>query len=582
MIRERVQAAAGKRPFDVLIRHLKLVNVFDGSIAPGCLGLTNGFIAYAGPELPGLSGLSETDGHGLYALPGFVDAHMHLESSMLSPSAFAAEVLQQGTTTVCADPHEICNVLGAKGVLTMRELTKDLPLRVLLMAPSTVPSAPGLEGSGAEIGPEEMASLLKNPDIFGVGEVMHFNGVADAEPDILSVIEEGARRGVLIDGHASLLTGRRLQAFRAAGIHTDHTIDSAEKLREVLALGFYAQIQLSMLTPALCRVMEEISLDSRICLVTDDVPLDRLMEKGHLNYVVRRAIELGLSPMKAIRFATLNPSCCLRQYELGALGPGMRADIQLIRDISAPEPEQVWINGQCLVKEGTLQVSLPAPNLTELTAHSMHLPPLKNEDFACRANAPDDTRFALVNTIHQDGVHMRTTLREAQLPLIRQEDGCFLGNDGFVKMCVFNRYGIPRHGTAFVDMQESFSGAVALTYGHDAHNLSVFGSNDADMALCANAVIESGGGLAAAQNGQLLCCIPLPLAGLMSLKSAPELQEDMSAFLGCCRDMGFVHQSPLVFFTMMALAVSPEVKCTDMGLADTAQKKLLPLIKAFL
>ena len=241
-----VHAAMGEHPFDLLIRGVRIVNVFNDSVSDGSIGILDGRIVYAGPVDFPCEARETVDGGGRYALPGFVDAHMHLESSMLTPAHFAETVMARGTTTVAADPHEIANVLGRAGVETLLAATKALPLRVLVMAPSTVPSAPGFEASGYAVDAEEMERLLALPGIAGLGEVMDFNGVAAGERHILSVVEAAKQRGFLLDGHASILTGRRLQAFRAAGIDSDHTTGSAEKLREELALGFTVQIQSCM------------------------------------------------------------------------------------------------------------------------------------------------------------------------------------------------------------------------------------------------------------------------------------------------------------------------------------------------
>ena len=289
MLTDVVQAVRGKVPFDLLIENVQTVNVYNSSIAPGCIGVVGEHIVYVGPLEPDLQGRRVIDGRGRYALPGFVDCHMHLESSMLTPAHFARVALCCGTTTVAADPHEIGNVMGLEGVRALAEACRGLPLRAHIMAPSTIPSAPGFEDSGYTVGPGEVERLLDLPGVCGLGEVMDFNGVADGEAHILSVVESARRRHCILDGHASLLTGRRLQAFRAVGIDSDHTTNCAEKLREELALGFTVQVQESMLSEEMVRAMNEAPVQDRICLVTDDVPLPRLMRDGHLNHVVEKA-----------------------------------------------------------------------------------------------------------------------------------------------------------------------------------------------------------------------------------------------------------------------------------------------------
>jgi adenine deaminase len=582
MIAACIQAIRGKRPFDLLIRNVQIINVFNASIAAGSIGLVGDRIAWVGPEEDGMTARRVLDGAGRYALPGFVDAHMHLESSMLLPHYFAKIVLGNGTTTVAADPHEIANVLGLRGVQALRDGCCGLPLRVLLMAPSTVPSAPEFEDSGYFVGAAEAERLLDEPGVYGLGEVMDFNGVADGEEHILSVVDTARQRGCLIDGHASVLTGRRLQAFRAAGIDSDHTVATAEKLHEELALGFSVQVQDCMLHEALVQAMNEAPVQDRICLVTDDVPLPTLMRQGHLNHVVANAVRLGLDPIRAVRYATINPAQRLRLYDVGGIAPGMTADIQLVEDLQNFRPTTVLCSGQIIVDNGTFLTELPAYVPPEDLRHTVRLRPLTAADFAVTCPVPEGFRggHATANLIHQDGVSFCTTRIQRQVALSAEDHGAARVETGaLLKMAVFNRYGKDQHGLALIDGMDGVSGAMALTYGHDAHNLTVYGGNDADMALAANAVLSANGGLCTVQGGQIRTLVPLPIAGLLSEEVPERLLQQQEQLLADCRDMGFVHARLMSFFTLMPLAVSPEIKCTDHGLLDVVAKRFLPLIE---
>lgn len=582
MLTDVVQAIRGELPFDLLLQNVQIVNVFDSSIMPGCIGVMEGRVAYVGVFEADLHAKRVIDGQGKYALPGFVDSHMHLESSMLIPAHFARVALSCGTTTVAADPHEIGNVMGLEGVKALAEACRGLPLRALVMAPSTIPSAPGFEDSGYQVGPGEMERLLDLPGVWGLGEVMDFNGVADGEERILSVIECARRRHCLLDGHASLLTGRRLQAFRAAGIDSDHTTNCAEKLREELALGFTVQVQESMLSEEMVRAMNEAPVQDRICLVTDDVPLHRLMRDGHLNHVVEKAIALGLEPLRAVRFATINAAQRLRLYDVGGIAPGMAADLQLVKDLRRPRPELVLRAGELVVEEGRFLAELPRSAPPVLERSPMELAPVTEADLqiTCPVTAGFRGGIGMANLIWQDGVSVRTKRVQAPVRLEGEREGMALAQtEPLLKMAVFNRYGTGRHGLGLIGGMDHVGGAAALTYGHDCHNLTVFGGNDADMAAAANALRETGGGLCAVRGGKVLCLIPLPLAGLMCATPPEELLERMEDFLGHCRRMGFTHANLLSFFTVMPLAVSPEIKCTDRGLVDVAHKRFLPLIE---
>lgn len=582
MLTTVVQAVRGKVPFDLLIENVRIVNVYNSSIAPGCIGVVGEHIVYVGPLEPDLRGKRVIDGQGRYALPGFVDSHMHLESSMLTPAHFARVALGCGTTTVAADPHEIGNVMGLEGVRALAEACQGLPLRALIMAPSTIPSAPGFEDSGYAVGPEEVERLLDLPGVYGLGEVMDFNGVADGEAHILSVVESARRRHCILDGHASLLTGRRLQAFRAVGIDSDHTTNCADKLREELALGFTVQVQESMLSGEMVRAMNEAPVQDRICLVTDDVPLPRLMRDGHLNHVVEKAVALGLDPVRAVRFATVNAAQRLRLYDVGGIAPGMVADVQLVEDLRHPRPELVLCAGKPVVEGGRFLAQMPEEIPERLRDNSLWLDTVTEKDFQITLSVPAgfEGGSGVANLIGQDGASLRTKRVREPVRLEKAGEGLAVAcTEPWLKMAVFNRYGKHQRGLGLVGGMDHVEGAVALTYGHDCHNLTVFGGNDRDMAAAANALRETGGGLCAVRDGQVCSLIPLPLAGLMCDTAPEELLERLEVFLGQCGEMGFRHANLLTFFTVMPLAVSPEIKCTDRGLLDVANKRFLPLVE---
>lgn len=565
--------------FDLLIKNVKLVNVFNDSVTPASIGVNGRRIAYIGEAKASFKAADTIDGKGLYALPGFIDSHMHLESSMLPPQAFACRALECGTTMVAADPHEICNVLGSKGVYALMEAVSGTPLKVLMLAPSTVPSAPGFEGSGCAVGAAETAEMLEHPGIFGLGEVMDFNGVADGEENILSVIREARTRGLMIDGHAAVLSGERLQRFAAAGIDSDHTVMSPEKLRELLALGYCAQVQENALSTEMVQAMNELPISNRVCLVTDDVALDKLMHQGHLNHVVAQAIALGLNPLRAIRFATINAADRLRQYDTGAIVPGRLANIQLVRDLNAPKPELLVVEGSVILERGRLKFRPQPRDLSALREHPMQVKEVQPEDFFLTVDAKPSDRWAKVNIIHHDGISYRTRRLLKDLPLMDSHQGRTVDITELIKMAVFNRYGLGRHSLALIDGMEGFEGAIALTYGHDAHNLTVYGSDDGDMALAANMVRRMNGGMCAVQKSEVLARVPLPLGGLMSQEPAEVLSAQVDAFLAACHRIGLRHAKPISFLTLMPLAVSPEIKCTDMGLIDVVNKRKIPLVE---
>lgn len=571
--------AVREQSFDLLIENVMLVNVFNDSVLPACIGISGERIQYIGEAQASYKAADTIDGEGLYALPGFIDSHMHLESSMLPPQAFACRALECGTTMVAADPHEICNVLGPKGVYALMEAASGTPLKVLMLAPSTVPSAPGFEGSGCAVGPEEAAEMLAHPGIFGLGEVMDFNGVADGEENILAVVRAARERGVMIDGHASVLTGERLQRFAAAGIDSDHTAANPEQLRERLALGCCVQVQECNLSAGMVQAMNELPVSNRVCLVTDDVPLDKLMRQGQLNHVVAQAIALGLEPMKAIRFATINAAARLRQYDTGAIVPGRLANIQLVRDLRAPKPELLVVEGKVILEGGRLNFTPRPCDLTALREHPMLVKEVREEDFFIPVAAKPADICAKVNIIKYNGSGHRTQKVLRDQPLLDSQLGRTVDITGLFKVAVFNRYGLDRHALALIDGMVELDGAIALTYGHDAHNLTVYGGDDGDMALAANTIRRMKGGMCAVQGGAVLARVPLPLGGLMSQEPAEVLSGQVEAFLEACRKIGLKYAHPITFLTLMPLAVSPEMKCTDLGLIDVVNKCKIPLVE---
>lgn len=581
MLVNRVRAINGECPFDFLIHNVKLVNVYNNTINTTDIGIVNDRIAYVGTKRPYQSAITELDGKGRFAFPGLIDSHMHLESSMMTPAHFAETVLRMGTTTVVADPHEIVNVMGITGLEAMLEATKNLPLRVIVMAPSTIPSLPGFEDSGFAVGSEQMDKMLNLPGIGGLGEVMDFNGVAAGEENIIGVIESAANRGAILDGHASALTGDRLQAFRAVGIDSDHTVPTGEKLLEELALGFTVQVQESMLSEEMVKAMNEAPVSNRICLVTDDVPLPRLMNDGHLNHVASKAISLGLDPVKAVKYTTINPAERMRLYDLGGIAPGMIADIQLVDDLSDWKPSTVIVGGKCVYNEGRLLISAESYEFPAAMRDSMNIKKPSMEDFeiSCEGIGAKMGDIAEVNIIHQNGISVRTEKAKASLPVIEKNGKLVLDTENYCKMAVFNRYGKAQHGISLVDGLDKFNGAVAITYGHDCHNLVVFGKDSRDMLAAAERVIDNKGGIVSAGEGEVKVQIPLPIAGLLSEEEPEDLLKMLTEFLDSCMAMGFEHERPMSFFTTMALAVSPEIKCTDKGLLDVINKRFIPLIE---
>ena len=581
MLQNIADTMLGKQEYDLVLENVQIVNVYNDTIRKGEIGIVEGKIGEINYNENHLKGKKTIDGNNKYAIPGFIDSHMHLESSMLTPNHFAEIALSCGTTTVAADPHEIANVMGIKGVKSLVEACLDLPLNVYVFAPSTIPSLPGFESSGFDVTGKEMDEMLNLKGVIGLGEVMDFNAVSHGEKRMIDIIQAATNKGVLLDGHVASLTGKDLQIFRAMGIDSDHTLGTAEKLLEELSLGFTVQVQESKLNKELVKAMNEATVSDRICIVTDDVPLPRLMEHGHMNYVVERAIELGLDPVKAIRFATINGATRLRLYHTGAIAPGNDADIQLVEDLRHPKPVVVIKDGNIVYEDSKFKVEIPAYIIPEDLKGSVNVKTVIADDF--KITVPVSKGFkggaAIINTMKQDGSSIYTKLVQKEVNISEEHEGkAVVETSPYLKMAVFNRYGTCNHSLGIIDGMSNVQGAIAITYGHDAHNLTVYGGNDEDMAVAANAVIQSNGGICAVRNQKVLSLIPLPMAGLLSDLSIEDLYQEMKQLLLHAEEMGFVHQNLLTFLTLMTLAVSPEVKLSDLGLIDVINKKFLPLV----
>ena len=567
-----VEAAMGRIPFDRAIRNVLLADVMTGQIRRVDIGLSGDTIAYVGPWQKDHRALETIDGEGRFAVPGLIDSHMHIESSMMTPVNFARAVLPMGTTSVAADPHEIGNVMGVEGVRFLCRQAEGLPLHVQVMAPSTIPSAPGFETSGADVDAREVTRMLDIPGVLGLGEVMDFNGVVAGEEKMARIIQAAKDRGVVLDGHVPTLQGRELQAFAASGIDCDHTYMDPRIVMEKLRCGMCVQIQERFLTPQLMDFLNSLPVQNRVMLATDDVPISRLAAKGHLGGMASRAVAMGLDPVKALRYVTINAADRLRLYDRGAIVPGRKGDILLLEGaLEKFQPHLVLSDGVPVARDGKMLVPLEDRPVPDAAYHTMRLAPVTGEDFAI----PCPGAGAVVNLIRQDGKTSRTVLEEGRC---RAEGGKLLQGP-YGKMAVFERHtGTGGRSLGLLSNMEGFHGALATTYAHDCHNLTVYSSNDDDAVLAANTLIGLGGGVAAVQDGEVLCAIPLPIAGILCGEEMAPLAEKFRRLDEAAARIGLNHQEPLTFLTLMPLAVSPQVKLTDRGLVDVMTKSFLPLI----
>jgi len=568
-----VQAAQGYVPFDILLSGGQVVDVITGEIRAADVGVVGSMIASLHEPGDRCDAATVYELQGRFIAPGFIDTHVHLESSHMLPHHYSNTVIPQGTTTVFWDPHELANVLGVEGVRYAADASRNLPLRCLLQAPSSVPSAPSLEVSGANFDRAEMREMLAWPEILGVAEMMDMNGVLSGSSRMVAIAEEGRASGKLVEGHARGLTGARLQGYLAAGIGSDHEITSGSDLLEKLRSGLAIEIRGShqyVIAPIVDALGKLPHLSSQIMFCTDDVPPDHLVAHGGMSDVLRRFIAAGMKPVDAIRFATLNAALHLGRRDLGAICAGRIADINVLSDIEAITVTDVFVSGRHVAKNGSMLQNVVAPPVPAPSS-SVHIAPRRVEDFYLSVKGVSDGR-ACLKTIKgvrfSEWGQIELEVREgfAVLPHIGDK------NSDLNLIYVQHRHG--RHeGRAQVGLQQGLprlKGALATTYLHDAHNLFVIGGNPEDMQLAANTLISCGGGIVAVQHGKVLSLAEFPIAGMLSSNSPEEVAASFSAVREAAGEVAEWKLPFWIFKTLegMSLACNPFPYLTDLGLAD--------------
>ena len=542
-----------------------MVDVATGELRPADIGMVGPLIASVHPPATRNDAAEHLQATGRFIVPGLIDTHVHIESSMVSPRRYAETVVPQGTTTICWDPHELANVLGLDGVRWAIEAARGLPLRILVLAPSCVPSAPGLERAGAVFEAAEMAEMLSWPEIAGVAEVMDMRGVLERQPHMVDIVAAGMSSSKLVCGHARGLAGADLQAFAAGGIQSDHEITSGDDLLAKLRAGFTVELRGShdyMLPDAVAALRGLGALPSTLTICTDDVFPDDLVEAGGMIDVLRRLVQRGLPAIDALRAATLNAAIRIGRRDLGLIAPGRRADLVVLSDLTRMFVEEVVVSGVIAARSGrlTAESHLETPPLPPPT---MRLPPMTAEDFRLRAPVDGSVRIRTVVTPRF------TTWGELTVPV---EHGECLLPDGVLLMAVIHRHG-RAPATPVIGVLEnwgSWTGALATTVAHDSHNLVVFGREPADMAEAANALITAGGGMAVASDGQLRALLPLPICGLISDAPTRDVA-DAFRILRHAADQVAEWKPPLRTFKSIvgaSLACNPGPHVTDMGIAD--------------
>jgi len=569
------RVAMGVEKAELVIRNAKLVNVCTAEIQEGIdVAIAQGRIALVGDAAHCIGENTKViDAAGQYIAPGFMDAHIHVESSMISVGEYARAVVPHGTTGIFMDPHEICNVCGPEGVKAMIDDAKRAPLKAMSNVPSCVPAVAGFEDTGSHIGPEEVREMMTWDGIMGLGEMMSFPNVLWAEPNIHGELAETLKADQVITGHYSVPdTGMGLNAYIASGVRCCHESTRAEDVLEKMRRGMYALMRYGSAwhdMPVIIKAVLDNHIDDRFaCLISDDTHPDTLIQDGHLDHIVRCAIKEGLDPIKAIQYVTINPATCFRMdHEMGSIAPGKCADIVFFDDLNDIRITRTIIDGDVVAENGKMTVEIGKPNFPAHIYDTMHVGhPITADSFKIAAPKGKDVVKTRVIEIIPNRVGNYERIME-----LKAKDGYLEADPGqdLLKMAVFERH--HETGTKGVGFLKGFGfkkGAMAQTVAHDAHNLLVAGTNDEDMALAANTLIECGGGLCAVADGKVLALVPLPIAGLMNDLPVEEMADLVSKLSDAWQQMGCVINSPYMTMALIPLACLPELRLTNRGLVD--------------
>lgn len=597
-LKKMMDVAAGRRKASLVLKGGTIVNVFTERTEIGDIAIEDGCIAGIGEY----DGLVNVDMTGRYICPGFIDGHIHIESSMVSPPEFEKAVLPHGTTTVITDPHEIGNVAGCQGVDYMLKATEGLSLDTFFVMPSCVPST-GLDESGAVLGPEDIKPYYENPRVLGLAEVMNSVGVVAGQEDLMGKLTEAGRRGKVIDGHAPFLRGNELNAYVCSGVWSDHECSDAGEALGKLGRGQWIMIREGTAARNLEALMPlfEAPYYERCMLVTDDKHPGDLISMGHIDYIIRRAVSLGADPIRAIKMGTFNAARYFGLKDRGAVMPGLRADLAVLEDLKDIRVAAVYKDGVLTAKEGVCLGAGKEKKRNYAAGEEPRSGSREDTESAEKTAGGLETAFPRVfDSFHMDEVALEDLVLEQKgamerviqfkpHELLTEErlvpwqntpglaPGVSLEQD-IVKAAVFERHLHTGHkGLGFVGGYGLKKGAVATSVAHDSHNLIVVGTNDRDMVLAANAVRKNRGGLAVAAEGQVIGELALPIGGVMSRLSVEEVEEQLQALKVLTRQLG-ISSDIDAFMTLafVSLPVIPKLRINTYGVIDVDRQKQVP------
>ena len=547
-----------------------MVNVFSGEIYATNVAIAEEWIAGVGQEYG--DGKEVIDLTGLYLLPGFINGHFHLESSLLTPAEYARLALAHGTTTVILDPHEIANVLGLPGIQALIDSSKDLPLDYFFMAPSCVPATP-LETAGAFLPSTDVEKLLKNNRVLGLAEMMNYPGVLRKDPEVLRKIQAAQKMGKAIDGHAPLLSGKELNAYVASGNESDHECTRKEEAEEKIRLGMWLMIRQGSAAKNLQDLLPVVTPQNknRCLFVLDDLEARDLIGKGEIDHLLRQAIGRGLDPVTAVQMATLNPCERFGLKDRGAISPGRRADIVAVSDLVGFNVHLTIKNGKIVAREGKAY-PLFKPLFDPKVFQTVKIKPLNESSFHLNLKGEKAWIIGLLPD--------QILTRKLSLPVKKDDKGMVISDpeSDILKIAVIERH--KASGNIGLGLVKGFGlkrGALATSVAHDSHNLVVVGVADEEMKQAVQEVEKMQGGFVVVDQKEVKASLSLPVGGLMSLDAAEGVASQMEKLTQAAREIGVLLENPFLTLSFMALPVIPELKLTDKGLVDVSQFRIIPL-----
>ncbi|ADU30269.1 adenine deaminase [Evansella cellulosilytica] len=573
VLKKRLAVAARKTPADKVFKNGQIIDVFNGTLMTGDVAIVDDTIVGIGD----FEGHIEIDATNKYISPGFIDSHVHIESSMVTPSQFARVVLPHGVTTVIADPHEIANVSGTIGIEFMLDDSEGIPLHVFLMLPSCVPATP-FENSGANLQAKDLAQFYTHPRVLGLGEVMDYPSVHHNDDVMIEKIFGAQVNGKIIDGHAAGLNNNAINVYRTAGIRTDHEAVTKEEAEERLKRGMYLLIREGSVAKDLTQLLKVVTnSNSRRCaFCTDDKHIDDLIQEGSVDHNVRLAIQKGISPITAIQMATINAAECYKLDNKGAIAPGFDADIILLDSLQDIAIDEVYSSGQLVAKKGRFLIKeeigiKPGEDIIS----SVHATEITEKDITLSIN---EKQLANVISIIPNSLITKHIVKE-----VKGREGAFVSDieNDLLKLAVIERHHYTGNvGLGIVHGLKLKRGAIATTIAHDSHNMIVTGTSDKDMLFAIKSVEEIGGGLVVVSEEKVIASLPLHIAGLITDDDYEIVYKKLNHINDALSDIGISQDfNPFLTLSFLALPVIPALKLTDIGLFNVDQFKHINLFE---